>query len=288
MVRDERAARTGGARERRARPGAPDAGSKLARTPGGAREPVGRDRAVRRHDAPPRSRRQGSAPPRPELPVDEEPQLPRGVRKEIDRVVGGHRAKEVALALSIGSVAIEEERVETAREMLAWAKDQAPRIAAIREAYGVALYLDGEYASALSELKAYRRMTSRVDQNHLIADCMRAVGRDLDLIVDTASSLVADRAEPDDRRVEAAIVWAAALAAHDDVAAGRAVLRRVLDEPRPSDDEPALRLHYFAAELAAREGDREEAGRHLQAVLAVEPEFLEAEERLRALWPERS
>jgi hypothetical protein len=251
--------------------------------PTGAHEPIGRDRARDRGaGAPPRVRRQSAGVARPPLPDDEEPQLPRAVRREIDRVVGANRrGRDVALALSIGSAAIDEDEIELALQMLAWAKDQAPKVAAVREAYGVARYLAGDFAAALSELQAYRRLTGRRDQNHLVADCLRALGRDQAKVVEVAQELVADDTAPADRRIEAAIVWAASLADGGDVAAGRAVLRRVL---RPGDDaEHQLRARYLAADLALRAGDRDEARRLFEDVAAAAPDFLDVEDRLAAL-----
>jgi tetratricopeptide (TPR) repeat protein len=252
--------------------------------PGGAREPIGRERATRRRDAPPRVSRRPAAPVRPELPPDEEPALPKGVRREIDRTLGaGRRADDVALALSIGSAAIEDERPDVALEVLAWAKHEAPRVAPIREAYGVALYLAERFDDALSELQAYRRLTGRPDQNHLIADCLRALGRDVDRIAETAEGLLADTDAPLERRAEAAIVWAAALADADELGPARAVLRRFLESARGGDREELVRARWFAGDLADRAGDLDDARTHLAAVVDVDPGFLDASERLREL-----
>ena len=57
------------------------------------------------------------------------------------------------------------------------AKRLAPRSAAVREVLGLALYGQERWQEALTELKAYKRMTGRADQNHLIADCLRGLGR---------------------------------------------------------------------------------------------------------------
>ena len=253
--------------------------------PTGAREPIGRDRAAKRRDAPPRAKRPDAdtdGPPRPALPTDEQPDIPKGVRKEIERVLGprGSKAKDVCLALSVGSAAIEQDRPDVAVEVLGWAKHQAPRIATIREAYGVALYLQERFAAALTELQAYRRFTDRVDQNHLIADCLRALGRDLDQIAEAAEALVQDTQAPEDRRAEAAIVWAAAVADAGDLPAGRSIVRRFLERQRSGDAEHDLRARYLAADLAERDGDDDELIRQLESIVAVDNGFLDADERL--------
>lgn len=189
----------------------------------------------------------------------------------------------MALALSIASEAIDDGLPEVAIELLAWARHVASRVAAVREAYGVASYLAEDYTTALSELTTYRRLTGRVDQNHVIADCLRAQGRDLDRVVATASELAEDDTSPPERRVEAVIVWAAALADAGDVAGGRSVLRRTLAHQVHGDAEHVLRLRSFAADLALRAGDVAEAREHLGVIAAVDPALFDAGERLLAL-----
>ncbi len=251
---------------------------------GAAREPIGRDRAQQRAGAPPRPSRREAQVPRPDLPKDEEPQLPRGVIKEIERALGrGPRADDVALALSIGAAAIDEDRPDVALEVLAWAKGEAPRIATIREAYGVALYHGERYAEAATELQAYRRLTGRSDQNHVLADCLRALGREVDRVAETAGELVRDDQAPMDRRAEAAIVWAASLADAGDVAGGRAVLRRFVDRHEPGGGDHDLRLLYLLGDLAERDGDPTEARRWFARVHDADAGLLDVGDRLDAL-----
>lgn len=252
--------------------------------PTGPRTPVGLERAKSKAGAPPRPGRDASTPPRPPLPDDEQPHLPKHVRRDIDRIIGkNRRGEEIALALSIGAAAIDEERLDVALPMLAWAKHEAPRVAAVREAYGVALYLDEQFAGALSELQAYKRLTGRVDQNHLIADSLRALGREVDRVVDAAAELVTADEAPEDRRAEAAIVWASALADAGDVGAGRAVLRNFWTRHGTGEGEHLLRVRYVAAELAARDGDPAAAREQFEQILALDPDFLDVGERLAEL-----
>ncbi len=230
----------------------------------------------------PKSRDDG--PPRPNLPRDEEPQLAKGVIREIDRVLGkGPRARDVALAVSIGSAAIDDERPDVAVEVLAWAKSQAPRIPTIREAYGVALYHLGRFDEALAELQAYRRMTHRNDQNHVIADCERALGRPTERIAATCEQLVDDLDAPVERRAEAAIVWAGALADADDVRGARAVLRRFRSNTRVTDEDAKLRLAYLEGDLAERAGDRDAAREAFADARSIDDDFLDVRDRYDAL-----
>ncbi|WP_101946643.1 tetratricopeptide repeat protein [Mycobacterium sp. 3519A] len=57
------------------------------------------------------------------------------------------------------------------------ARARSGRIAAVREAVGIAAYHCGDWAQALAELRAARRMGSKSPLLPLIADCERGVGR---------------------------------------------------------------------------------------------------------------
>jgi tetratricopeptide (TPR) repeat protein len=217
--------------------------------------------------------------------------------KELDRVVGrGRRSRDVALALSIASEAIELDRPEVALPLLSWAKHEAPRSPSIREALGVALYLDGQFDAAHSELAAYRRMSGRVDQNHVIADCLRASGRGLDRVAAAAHDLVVDERAPLERRAEAVLVVGGALADAGELAHARRLVTELLRGRRgrlvlASDggaeplagfelvEEAEARALWLAAELAERDGDVDAAIGHLDRLLSLDPEFPEARER---------
>src|SRR4029079_12041947 len=86
------------------------------------------------------------------------------------------------------------------------AKVLAPRSGVVREALGLALYRSGRYRDALGELQAYRRITGRVDQNHLIADSFRGIASP-QRAVDPAREALRARL-PDEVRAEAAVVAA--------------------------------------------------------------------------------
>ncbi|MTV27578.1 hypothetical protein FTX61_19480 [Nitriliruptoraceae bacterium ZYF776] len=259
--------------------------SRAPAVPGEAKgRPVGADRAQRRSDAPPRRpRKSDPAPQRPDLP-DEEPNLPKGVRREIERALGTtRRSRDVQLALSIGAEAIETDHLDVALEVLAWAKHEAPRVATVRESFGIARYLAEDFAGALTELQAYARLTGRVDQHHLIADCHRALGRDIERVEETATALLEEPRAPEDRRAEAAIVLAGAYADAGRVPEARAVLRDLLRARRDEDQEHHLRARSLAADLAVRAGDPDAARRELASIAAVDPEAFDARERLDAL-----
>src|SRR5699024_8934203 len=57
------------------------------------------------------------------------------------------------------------------------ARARSARIGAVREAVGIAAYRCGDWAQALAELRAARRMGSKSMLLPLIADCERGLGR---------------------------------------------------------------------------------------------------------------
>jgi tetratricopeptide (TPR) repeat protein len=57
------------------------------------------------------------------------------------------------------------------------ARGRGARVAAVREACGLAAYHAGEWAEALSELRAARRMSGDASNIAVMADCERALGR---------------------------------------------------------------------------------------------------------------
>ena len=252
----------------------------------GPNKPVGIERASRTKGAPPRRpSRRSDAPERPELPTDAPVDLPKGVVRELKRQIRGEEVRSAALvAMTLASDALEDEDGETARPYLEWLRAVAPRSAAVRESLGVALYLTEDYAGALSELQTYRRMTSRPDQNHVIADCLRALGRGTDRIPELVEEMEGDA--PPDRLTEGVIVWGSHLADRGDLAAGRAVVRRRA-EALDRDDEPIgehhLRLWYVAGDLAERDGDEDQAARYFGRIAEQVEGFFDTEERFARL-----
>ncbi|MGH3686380.1 MAG: hypothetical protein ACRDRU_16075 [Pseudonocardiaceae bacterium] len=58
-----------------------------------------------------------------------------------------------------------------------FARSKAGRVAAVREAAGLAAYYAGEWSEALAELRAARRLGGDPGRLAVLADCERALGR---------------------------------------------------------------------------------------------------------------
>ncbi len=103
--------------------------------------------------------------------------------KELDRSVQAQLkslpdklALRVARHLAAAGLLIDSEP-KTAYEHTLAARARASRLAVVREAVGEAAYAAGEYAEALAELRAAKRMNGAQDYVAIMADCERALGR---------------------------------------------------------------------------------------------------------------
>jgi tetratricopeptide (TPR) repeat protein len=138
---------------------------------GGRPEDGGRASSGRRGE-PPRDNQVS----RPELPADSDAsELDREVRKELLTLPKG-------LADLVGSHLVMAGRVLEDDPQLAltharYARSKAGRVAAVREAAGLAAYHAGEWSEALAELRAARRLGGGPGRLAVLADCERALGR---------------------------------------------------------------------------------------------------------------
>jgi tetratricopeptide (TPR) repeat protein len=161
------------------------------------------------------------------------------------------------------------------------AKALAPRSPAVREVLGIALYHLERYREALSELQAYRRMSGRADQNHLIADCLRDAGRP-ERAVPLAEETLASRAVPLATKAEAVIVAASALADMGRYDQALGLLRRI----RTSEDvagPEVLRVWYVMGSILEQAGRPKEAAREFAKIVRHDAGAFDAAERLAQL-----
>jgi tetratricopeptide (TPR) repeat protein len=76
------------------------------------------------------------------------------------------------------------------------ARDLAARVGVVRETCAIAAYQAGDWAAALAEFRAARRLTGRASYLPLMADCERALGR-LDRALDLVTGTDAKGADRD-------------------------------------------------------------------------------------------
>ena len=112
----------------------------------------------------------------PPIPPDVDArQLAPEIRRELS-TLDRATADAVARHLVAAGELLDEDPEAALRHARA-ARSRSSRIAAIREAVGIAAYHCGDWAQALAELRAARRMGSKSSLLALIVDCERGLGR---------------------------------------------------------------------------------------------------------------
>lgn len=219
--------------------------------------------------------RSPSRPPAPEPGF-----LPRWIQEEIKGTAARGRGEQALQQFREAVRRLQEGEPAEAAQAAARAKGIASRSGAIREILGIALYRSERYREALRELLAYRRMTGRADQNHLIADAYRALGEPAKAVEPATEALHAEI--PEEARAEAAIVGGSALADLGRFTEALGLLRSI-----PSDDRVTrpfdLRLWYVTGDVLERAGRPGEAAEEFRKVHRHDPDAFDVEERLSRL-----
>jgi tetratricopeptide (TPR) repeat protein len=153
----------------------------------------------------------------------------------------------------------------------------ASRVASVREAAGLAAYSAGEYAEALAELRAHRRMTGLAHQLPVMADCERALGRPAKALTLLNEAPVAEL--PPAARAELLLVRSGAYRDLGRPLEALAVLE-VAELDSPAIKPWTVRLWYGYAEALTGVGRIEDAQEWFAAVAAVDDGATDASERL--------
>jgi len=187
----------------------------------------------------------------------------------------------VARLLVAASQALESGDPDLALAYANEAKRLAGRVSVVREAVGVAAYSAGDFATALAELRAVRRMTGDQDYVPVMADCERGLGRPrkaLELLAEVADAKLSDAS-----RIEARIVEAGA---RRDLGQPEAALL-LLQVPQLTarrTEEWLARLRYAYADTLAELGRTADARTWFERAAQVDPDGVtDAEERVAEL-----
>ncbi|WP_231500268.1 tetratricopeptide repeat protein [Saccharothrix sp. NRRL B-16314] len=199
----------------------------------------------------------------------------RGLPKGLAEIVGRHLAAAGMLIDSEPELALEHAR---------YARSKAARVAVVREAAGLTAYHAGEWAEALSELRAARRMSNSTGHVAVMADCERALGRP-ERAIELAREAQASTLAPEEA-VELRIVAAGARRDMGQLDAAVVALQGDdLDEKRR---EPwSARLFYAYADNLEAAGRTDEAVKwFLNAAQADDDNETDAAERAFDLSPQ--
>jgi tetratricopeptide (TPR) repeat protein len=161
------------------------------------------------------------------------------------------------------------------------ARNRAGRIAAVREAVGIAAYHAGDWAQALAELRAARRMGSKSALLPMIADCERGVGRPERAIElarsDEAAALTGDDAD------ELRIVVAGARSDLGQFEQALAILSTPQLDPTQTGQTAARLFYAYADTLLALERPDEALQWFINAAAADVDGVTDAEDRVTEL-----
>jgi tetratricopeptide (TPR) repeat protein len=207
--------------------------------------------------------------------------LPRDVVDELNRVARAGKSQQAAARLERAVQLLERGDARGAVTEAQKAKELAPRSVTVREVLGMALYQQRRWKEALSELQTYRRLSGRADQNHLIADAERGLGRP-ERAVPLAEEALSARGVPIDAKAEAVIVAASALADLGRFDQALGLLRRVRTRDDVARDD-VIRVWYVIADILEKAGRPREAAEQFRKILRHDPGAYDVAERIAEL-----
>ncbi len=195
--------------------------------------------------------------------------LPNWVIEGVERVTPHDRVAATLEALGAASEAIADGKYQAAIRHGDRAKALSPSDATIRETIGIAAYRLGDWKTALTELRAYRRIAGETTHLPIEMDVLRAQGRSKD--VEAAWQELQKRRGHGLVMNEGKIVYASFLL--DEGRVDEAW--KIVDPGRLERDpnEGHLRLYYVAARVAAALGDRDKARSLSDAIVLNDPSF---------------
>jgi tetratricopeptide (TPR) repeat protein len=213
----------------------------------------------------------------PAIPAEiEAKQLAPDVRRELT-TLDKHTADTVARHLVAAGELLDEDP-QAALEHAQAARVRSGRIAAVREAVGIAAYHCGDWAQALAELRTARRLGSKSQLLPLIADCERGVGRS-ERAIELARSPEAEALTGDDAD-ELRIVVAGARSDLGQHEQALAVLSSPQLDPSRTGSTAARLFYAYADTLLILERGEEARQWFLHAAEADAEGVTDAEDRL--------
>jgi tetratricopeptide (TPR) repeat protein len=208
-------------------------------------------------------------------------QLPRGVRAEL-RGLTAEMAEVVGAHLLMAGRLIDTDP-ELAYAHAEAARRRAARLPITREAAAETAYAAGDFATALTEFRALRRMSGGDEYLAAMADCERALGRTQAALKLVREALVG---QPEvAQQIELRLVEAGIRADTGQAEEALRLLRAEIENVGTRGTKLArARLRYAYADLLERTGDSDQAERWFDAVVRLDPdEATDAADRVAAL-----
>jgi pentatricopeptide repeat protein len=210
-------------------------------------------------------------------PIYEPVHLSDEIVRELRSTVRPGKGDILVKTFAEAAAAFAAEDYDAAIRLAEQSKHMALRAVAPRELLGLALYRAGRWQDAIRELSTYRRLSGSLDQNPVMADCYRALGKP-EKALELCEQMQEDKRLPPAVLYEGEIVAAGALS---DLGRLEEALQRLerLELDPPNAEEHHLRAWYVLADLLERRGRFTQARTWFEAVAAADPELTDAQDR---------
>jgi hypothetical protein len=195
--------------------------------------------------------------------------LPNWVIENLERVTPKDRIAPSLEALGAASEALADGNYQAAVRHGNRAKALSPQDSTIRETIGIAAYRLGDWKTALTELRAYRRMAGETTHLPIEMDVLRAQGRKRD--VEQAWQELQKRGGHGLVMNEGKVVYASFLLDEDRAPEAWKIVKPGRIEQSPN--EGHLRLYFVAARTATALGDLETAKDLSNVIVTTDPSF---------------
>ncbi len=195
--------------------------------------------------------------------------LPNWVIESVERVTPADRIAPTLEALGAASEALADGKYHAAVKHGNRAKALSPQDPTTRETIGIAAYRMGDWQTALTELRAFRRMQGDTTHLPVEMDALRAQGKKRE--VEAAWNELQRRGGHGLVMNEGKVVYGSFLLDEGRPDDAWEVVNpgRVVNEP----NEAHLRLYYVAARTAAARGDRATARSLADTIVTTDPSF---------------
>jgi tetratricopeptide (TPR) repeat protein len=202
------------------------------------------------------------------------------VAQELTDAVGALRSQRLMDRLTAANLALDRERFDEARRLVAPLLRELPSVAAVHETSGLVNYRLGRWKQAAKSLEVAQGLRESMDLLPVLADCYRALRQWSD--VDRVWRKVKAASPSQEVMTEARIVVAGSLADRGEIRSAISLLTPQGRPPKRLRDHH-LRQWYALGDLCDRAGDTIAAHRWFSVIAQQAPDFVDVRDRIRAL-----
>ncbi len=221
------------------------------------------------------------SPPKDERPSDKDAaNLSKAIIRELEATARPGKGEILVKVFGQAAQAFLEEDYPEAIRLGEQSKHMALRSASVRELLGLAYYRAGKWPETVREISAFRRIAGTQEQNHVLADAYRAIGKP-DKAVELCDQ-VSGKEVDEQVFFEAQIVGAGARSELGDLDGAIARLERLNLDPAVAQDHH-IRAWYVLGDLLERRGRYTHARELFERVAGADPDITDAPERAEKL-----